>query len=326
VIVRSAVDGTRTELHYDHLVYALGSSIDVGGVPGAREYAYTLDEGSARTLASRMPELAAANGRVLIVGAGNTGVEVATELAERWPELRVTVVTRRSFAANLSDRARRHIRRAFDRLHIDLLEDTEVTRLDDGTATTRTGSIPFDACIWVGGFAVSDLARRAGIEVNDRGQILVDRALRSLSHPEIYAAGDAAATFEDPGTPVRMSLYAATPMGAHAADSLAARLAGNAPTAFGLSYIAMGLSLGRRDGVLQFLHPNSDTPFDLVLTGRLANRARDFFVWFVIRSIELQRTAPWTFIWPGKSKMRSQPVPDPAEGSAERVRANLKAA
>ena len=325
VTVRSAVDGTRTEIRYDNLVYALGSSIDVGEVPGAREYAYTLDERSARLLASRLPELAAANGRILIVGAGNTGVEVATELAERWPELRVTVVTRRSFAVNLCDRARRHIRRAFDRLHVDLLEDTEVTRLDDGRATTRTRSIPFDACIWVGGFAVSDLARRAGIEVNEQGQILVDRALRSVSHPEIYAAGDAAMPAEDPGTPVRMSLYAATPMGAHAADSLAAHLNGKAPTAFGLSYIAMGLSLGRRDGVLQFLHPNSDTPFDLVLTGRLANRARDFFVWFVIRSIELQRTVPWTFIWPGKSKMRSQPV-EPAGKSANQARADLDAA
>jgi len=326
VIVRAGQDLAPREIRYDHLVCALGSSIDVGGVPGAREHASTLDEQSARALARRLPELAAANGRVLLVGGGNTGVEVATELAEQWPDLQVTVATRRSLASNLSDRAQRHIRRAFDRLHITFLENTEVTRLKRGRALTRTGAIPFDACIWVGGFAVSDLARQAGLRVNDRGQILVDRALRSLSHPNIYAAGDAAMPAEEPGTPVRMSLYAATPMGAHAADGLAAHLNGGSPTAFGLSYIAMGLSLGRRDGVLQFLHPSSDTPFDVILTGRLANRAREFFVWFVIRSILLQRTMPWTFIWPGMGKMRAHAVPNPTVASSEPSATDLRAA
>src|SRR5438093_519793 len=89
-----------------------------------------------------------------------------------------------------------------------------------------------DVCIWVGGFEVSDLARSAGIEVNGRGQILVDRALRSLSHPDIYDAGDAAMPADDLGTPIRMSLYAAAPMGAHAAVALAAHLHGQQPSPF----------------------------------------------------------------------------------------------
>jgi len=291
---------------YDYLVYALGSHVDVGSTPGAREYAYTLDAPSAASLAPLLPDLAARGGRVLIVGAGNTGVEVSTEMAERFPGLRITVVTRRSFAPNLSDGARRHIRKAFSRLGIHLIENTEVTRLARHEAMTAAGPIQFDESIWVGGFAVSDLARCAGILVNERGQILVDRALSSLSHPDIYAAGDAAMPADDPGTPIRMSLYAAGPMGAHAADALAAQLRGRQPSPFGLSYVAQGLSLGRRDGVVQFLDGASDTATRFMITGRIANWFREFFVGFLLLTIRLQRTVPWVFYWPGMNKMRSR--------------------
>jgi len=294
------------ELRYDYLVYALGSHVDVGSTPGARENAYTLDDRSAAALASRLPGLAAQGARVLLVGAGNTGVEVSTELAERFPNLKITVVTRRSFASNLSSGAQQHIRKAFSRLGIALMEDTEVTRLEHNQALTADGTIPFDVCIWVGGFAVSDLARRAGVRVNDLGQILVDGALRSISHPEIFAAGDAAMPAEDPGTPIRMSLYAAGPMGAHAADALAAHLRGRRLPSFGLSYLAQGLSLGRRDGVVQFLDWDTDTATRFIITGRLANWFREFFVGFLLLTIRLQRTVPWVFYWPGKYKMRSR--------------------
>src|SRR5439155_7630457 len=140
VIVETGPDET-VELRYDDLIYALGSHVDVGSTPGVREHAYTLDERSAASLASRLPELAAQRSRVLLVGAGNTGVEVSTELAERYPDLKVTVVSRQSFAENLSEGARRHIRKAFSRLGIALIENTMVTRLEAGRAITAGGPI-----------------------------------------------------------------------------------------------------------------------------------------------------------------------------------------
>jgi NADH dehydrogenase FAD-containing subunit len=298
-----AADGRERSLPYDYLVYALGSHVDVDSVPGVREHAFTADAASARRLASELPAIAERGGSVLVVGGGNTGVEVSTELAESHPGLRITVVTRRSFARNLSGRAQQHIRAAFTRLGITFRENTQVLRLEAGRAITDTGSIAFDACVWVGGFAVSDVARRSGLRVNGRGQVIVDRSMRSVSHPDVYAAGDSAWPAEDPGTPVRMSLYAAGPMAAHAADSLAAHLRGRPSGPFGLSYIAQGVSLGRRDGVLQFLDPNTDSATRFVLTGRLANGFRDFFVAFLLLTIRLQPVAPWIFFWPGKSKM-----------------------
>jgi NADH dehydrogenase FAD-containing subunit len=292
------------QIAYDYLVYALGSHVNTEAVPRADQYAYTLDFKPASALAQRLPALAAQNGRVLLVGGGNTGVETATELAESFPGLRVTLATRRSLARQLSAKAQAHIRRAFKRLDIEFLENTEVIEVRQNDALTRAGAaIPFDACAWVGGFAVPDLARRAGLQVNERGQIAIDRAMRSLSHPEIYAVGDAAHPAEDPGTPVRMGLYSSIMMGGHGADCLAAQINGKEPKPFGLSYVALGLSLGRRDGVWQFLDWNSDRPLNMNYYGRAANWSREFFVMFAPWVIKVQRSVPWVFEWPGRRKL-----------------------
>ena len=301
-------DGGARSLGYDYLIYALGSSGASRGVPGVREHAFTLDHDAAHALAHRLPAVAQRGGTALVVGGGNTGVEVATELAGAYPGLKVTLATRRSFAHNLSDAARAYIRTRFDRCGVHFMEQTAIARLDARGALTEAGeSIAFDLCVWAAGFTVSDLARRSGLRVNARGQILVDRAMRSLSHPEIYAVGDAAAPLESPGAPVRMALYTALLMASHGADSLAAHLAGKPPTAFGFSYLALGVSLGRRDGVVQFLTSN-DAPVPFILTGRAAGLFREFFVNAALWVIRAQRVAPWVFTWPGRNKMRHVPV------------------
>jgi NADH dehydrogenase len=306
---------------YDYLVYALGSFVSTDGVPGVREHAYTLDHRSALALAARLPGVAARGGRLLIVGGGYTGVEVATELAEAFPSLKIALATRRSFAHNASSAARAYIRKRFDRFRVQFLEDTPITQLHEHAARTARGeSIPYDVCVWVGGFAVSDLPRRAGVRVNERGQILIDGAMRSLSHPEIYAVGDAAQPVEAPGAPIRMAVYTALAMGAHGADCLAAQLNGRSSSAFGLSYIALGLSLGRRDGVVQFLDWNRDTPLNMILTGKPAILFREFFVRAALWAITAQRVAPWVFTWPGRNKMRGAAVHAPAARGPASVR------
>ena len=63
--------------------------------------------------------------------------------------------------------------------------------------------------------------------------------------------------------------------------------------------------------MVQFLDGNRDTPLNLILTGRLANRFREFFVHVALWVIQAQRVAPWVFAWPGKNKLRGVGVPAP---------------
>ncbi|WP_324196643.1 FAD-dependent oxidoreductase [Nocardia cyriacigeorgica] len=81
-------------LHYDTLVYALGSTTDTGIVPGAAEHAWTLDDPRlARDFSKRLAETAAAAGTVTVCGGGLTGIEAAAEIAEAHPGVTVNLIS-----------------------------------------------------------------------------------------------------------------------------------------------------------------------------------------------------------------------------------------
>lgn len=111
---------------YDYLVYALGSTSQTGRVPGAREHAYSLDHPVVTALAARLPEIARSRGRVLVIGGGPTGVELATEMAESHAGAQVTLVTRREVVPRFSEGARAYVRRSLAQLGIALVEHAAI--------------------------------------------------------------------------------------------------------------------------------------------------------------------------------------------------------
>jgi NADH dehydrogenase len=95
----------------------------------------------------------------------------------------------------LSPRARCHVYEAFDRLGIDVLLETVVEVRVGGVALADRRIVAADAVLWTAGLHTPPLAGEAGLRVDTRGRVLVDATLRSLSHPDVYAVGDAAAVF-----------------------------------------------------------------------------------------------------------------------------------
>ncbi|MEV4680541.1 NAD(P)/FAD-dependent oxidoreductase [Streptomyces kurssanovii] len=270
---------------YDTLVYALGSRGRLDDVPGAVEHAYTVaDLEHATRLRHRVAELAS-GGTVAVVGGGLTGLETASELAESYPELRVRLLTGADdIGSGLVARARTHLRRALDRLDVSVHPKTVVAAVRRDGLNIRDGA-PFaaDAVVWTTGFRTPELARAAGFATDESGRILVDATLRSVSHPEVYAVGDAAAGVSVSGAPSRMSCQTALPMGRGVADVIAARLMGRDPGPVRIGYIFTNISLGRRDGVVQFTHAD-DRPRRFVLTGRAAAAFKETVVRSTVRS------------------------------------------
>ncbi|MEV0824679.1 NAD(P)/FAD-dependent oxidoreductase [Nonomuraea rubra] len=244
------------ELCYDTLVYALGSHGDVESVPGVAEYAFDVAaRPSALRLRKRLDSLGGrGGGSVMVVGDGLTGIETATEIAEARTGLSVTLVARAELGSRLSARARGHLRRACDRLGVTVLEHASVeaveasrVRFADGTALAS------DATVWTAGFAVSPIAAAAGLEVTEHGRIVVDRIMRSVSHPNVYAAGDSAYAIGDNGRPLPMSCASAGFTGGQAIHAIVGRLTGGKVAKTKLVYSYNHISLGRRDGILQLI-------------------------------------------------------------------------
>lgn len=255
-------------LDYDVLVYALGShtpvpeqASDVSTPAGAARLTDRLHDGAVH--------------RVAVVGGGLTGLETATEVAEAFPHLTTTLVTDGALGADLSGRGATHVRRVCARLGVRLLEHASVTAVrPDGLTLADGTDEPADVVIWTAGFGVGDLAARSGLAVDARGRIVVDATLRSSSHPDVVAVGDAAAAVARSGDVVRMACATAMPAAQHAARTVAAVLAGREPRPWRFRYALRCVSLGRRDGLVQLVH-GDDRPRGAVLTGHLAARVKE---------------------------------------------------
>ncbi|GAA1104998.1 NAD(P)/FAD-dependent oxidoreductase [Kitasatospora arboriphila] len=278
-------------LRYDTLVYGLGSVADTAALPGVDEHAHTLDgPEDAALLADRLARLD--GGTVVVGGSGLTGVEAAAEIAERYPRLRVVLLGRQEPGANLHPKARAHLDAALARLGVRVRSGVEVVEvLPDGVELADGSNIPADAVLWTSGTRVPPLAAAAGLTVDERGRVVTDGALRSVSHPDVYAVGDAAAIRQGYGV-MHGTCQGGMPTGVHAALSVLRVLAGKEPEPFRFGYYHTPVSLGRHDAVVQFTRPD-DSPRRIVLTGRRAAKYK-----------EAVSAAPW----PTFARMKKMPA------------------
>jgi NADH dehydrogenase FAD-containing subunit len=79
---------------------------------------------------------------------------------------------------------------------------TPVERVEAGAAVLggRGGGerLAADEVVWVTGAVALPFLRESGLPVDDRGFLLVDRALRSVGDPRVLAAGDCATLVDRP--------------------------------------------------------------------------------------------------------------------------------
>jgi NADH dehydrogenase len=294
------------ELTYDYLVYALGSMTDRQNVPGVEQYAYSLSARgpfSASALRERLPEIGARGGQVVVCGGGATGIETAAQVASVYPQIKVSLVTEGSLALFWNKSVADVIRRRLVSLGVEIVDQSTVRAVRAQSVVLDQGhELACDLCIWTAGFVVQPQAREAGLAVNERDQILVDPFLRSVSHPQIYAIGDAASPVEDPGVShVRMSAFTASIMGAHGADCLSAILVGKTPKPLSFAYLAQAIALGQRHAIFFTLSPD-DRPRPPYITGWLGALTREAVVNFVVTATLAQRRFPGLFTWLGKGR------------------------
>ncbi|WP_077042619.1 NAD(P)/FAD-dependent oxidoreductase [Rhodococcus sp. MTM3W5.2] len=277
-------------LAYDHLIYAVGSTDRRDHIPGASEHAFSLSElEQAHLLRLRLRALPRPLA-VTVIGGGLTGIEAAAEFAENDPELAVTLVSDSPVVQALPPRTRRKVLATLATLGVAVVDGVRVTEIAEGKVTLADGRILRSDCtVLATSFAVPDLARRSGLEVDAIGKLLVDATLTSRSAPSIVGAGDAVAGPADELGHLRMSCQAALPMGAHAADTILARLGGAEPTPLSLGFVGQCISLGRRRGAFQPTRAD-DSPAWPAITGRVGALVKEQVCLTTVRWMTKQGT------------------------------------
>lgn len=194
----TAIDPARHTLHvgdrvlrFEKLLLATGAAPRTLNVPGADlEGIYTL-----RTFqdAQRLRAVRASARRVVVIGTGFIGMEVAASLRSGGADVVVTS-NDQAIWAMFGSIVSGHVARLFDRHGVEVVLDNQILAFEGDTrvrsVATSRGRLDCDAVVVGVGVQPNDeLARSAGLQV-DNG-IVVDDRLR-CSAIDVYAAGDVA--------------------------------------------------------------------------------------------------------------------------------------
>jgi len=204
LVARRVDFASRPSLRFDIL------SLNSGGVPGADGAA--LDDSVVRvkpisgfltrwrSTLEALEHAARHDGAaaLAVVGAGAGGVElilaIEHALAQRGIGCALSLVNSASeILPGYPRRVQNRFRVRLSACAIDVVNDFEVRSVRDGVIEACDGRrLNSNFVLWSTGVAAPDWAAAAGLGVDDAGFIRVDRYLRSVSHPFVFATGDVA--------------------------------------------------------------------------------------------------------------------------------------
>jgi NADH:ubiquinone reductase (H+-translocating) len=239
--------GRSRPLGYERLVLASGSQLRRPDLPGA-ELLHDVDTmAGALALERHLNRLPEGPGRftAVVVGAGFTGLEVATELVERLRaqtasldggahDVRVVLVERAdAVGPDIGRGPRPTIVAALDEVGVEVRLGQSITAVTPAGVSLEDGTqIAAATVIWAGGMQASPLTRDIAGRHDRLGRLEVDGLLRVPQAPHVFVAGDTAAAVLESGQTVLQSCQYATQLGKHAGHNVAADLLGLPLAAF----------------------------------------------------------------------------------------------
>jgi NADH:ubiquinone reductase (H+-translocating) len=209
-------------IEYDTLVIAVGSLTHDFGIPGVAQYATRLDtpveaarfhrrlvNACIRAHAQTTP-LSPGQLRVILIGAGATGVELAAELHRSTrtlvsygldridPDKDIRLVLLEAsprILPALPERLAKAANRLLEKLGVQVRTSSRVKEvLPDGVRLESGEVVPAELVVWAAGVKAPEVLKDLdGLETNAINQLVVTPLLQTTRDPNVFAIGDCAA-------------------------------------------------------------------------------------------------------------------------------------
>lgn len=180
---------------YDDLVIGLGCEDDYHGVPGAEENSYSIQTiAKSRTTFEKLCGLPPGS-VVGIVGAGLSGIELASELRESRSDLKIKLFDRsprilRAFPEKLS----KYVKEWFVKNNVEVIAESNITKVEPTRLYNKDEVIEVDAVVWTAGVQPVKIVREMDAEKDKKGRPLVTQYFHLVDDEHVFVVGDCASS------------------------------------------------------------------------------------------------------------------------------------
>ncbi|MCU7556375.1 NAD(P)/FAD-dependent oxidoreductase [Macrococcus capreoli] len=178
---------------YDELVIGLGCEDKYHNVPGAEAFTYSIQTMTkARKTYQAIADLPS-GATVGIVGAGLSGIELASELRESRKDLNIKLFDRGerilpAFPEKLSS----YVKKWFDKNNVEVIPNSNVVKVEPGKLYNNDVSYEVDICVWTAGIQPVEIVRNLPVELGDGNRVKLNQFHQIPTHTNVYVVGDCA--------------------------------------------------------------------------------------------------------------------------------------
>ena len=181
------------KITYDTLVIGLGCHDNYHDVPGAAENTYSIQTiGKSRITYEKLLGLGG-GATVGIIGAGLSGIELASELRETRPDLNIKLFDRsprilRDFPERLSN----FVKGWFDKHNVDVVSNSNITKVEPNLLYNHEETIAVDAVVWTAGIRPVTPVQNIDTEKDNSGRVVLNMYHQLPKDSNVYVVGDCA--------------------------------------------------------------------------------------------------------------------------------------
>ncbi|TWI60110.1 TetR family transcriptional regulator [Halalkalibacter nanhaiisediminis] len=181
------------QVSYDKLVIGLGCEDKYHNVPGAKEFTHSIQTMGATRRTYEALNNVRPNGVVSIVGAGLSGVELASELRESRPDLTVKLFDRGDIILSMFPRKlSTYVQNWFVDHGVDVINNSNITKVEPGALYNHDERIDCDAIIWTAGVQPVEVVRNLDVEKDSQGRVVLTPQHFLPTDENVFVVGDCA--------------------------------------------------------------------------------------------------------------------------------------
>lgn len=199
VVTNIDLEHKRVDLHneasvsYDILIIALGCEDNYHGVPGAKEYTLSIQSMENTRKTYEVISNIRPNGTVSIVGAGLSGVEIASELRESRPDLTIKLFDRGEMVLSSFPRRLSHyVQNWFLENGVEVINHSNITRVEEKRIYNHDEPVECDAIIWTAGIQPNEIVRKLNVEKDASGRLIITKYHHLPNDENVFVCGDCA--------------------------------------------------------------------------------------------------------------------------------------